>query len=129
MSKSVQCASPLFGRPLAAFRYLAAAPDYAKFEVLVRADNRKAADPNLTPFIIIFDALNLFSAITLSTVLLIAWFSIRIRRVSTWYLYIFAWDLYSLGYLLILGYQAGGTTPAKGLCLFQSAMIYATPVL
>jgi len=109
---------------LSAFRYLAAAPDYAK--VL----EPQAGDPNLTrTLVIIFDALNLFSAITLSTVLLIAWFSIRIRRVSTWYLYIFSWDVYSLGYLLILGYQAGGTMPVKGLCLFQAAMIYATPVL
>ena len=108
------------------FRFLAATPDYNK--VLIRA-GRSAGDPNLTPLVIIFDALNLFSAITLSTVLLIAWFSTRIRRVSTWYLYIFSWDIYSLGYLLILGYQTGGMTPVRGLCLFQSAMIYATPVL
>jgi hypothetical protein len=79
-------------------------------------------------FIIAFDVLNLFSVITLSAVFLTAYFSPRIRRVPTWYLYIFSWDVYSLSYVLIVGKQTGAE-PIWGWCLCQAVAVYASPVL
>lgn len=79
-------------------------------------------------FIIAFDILNSIAVITLSAVLITAWKSSRIRRVPTWYLYIFSWDVYSLSYLLIVGKQTG-SEPVWGWCLFQAIMIYAIPLL
>ncbi|CAA7269619.1 unnamed protein product [Cyclocybe aegerita] len=84
-----------------------------------------AYTPNLN-LIIAFDALNVFAVVTLSTIFLTAWFSRQVRRVSTWFLYIFSWAIFSLGYLLILGNQTG-PPPRQGLCFVQAMMIYATP--
>jgi hypothetical protein len=85
-------------------------------------------DGSQLSFIVAFDALCFLAVITLSIVFLTAWFSTRIRRVSTWYLYIFSWDTFSVARLLIVGHQTG-SMPGRGICLFQSVMLHATAVL
>lgn len=95
------------------------------YELYERADDVEHLNFNL---IVAFDALNLFAVITLSAIFLTAYFSSQIRRVSTWYLYIFSWAVFSLGYLLILGHQTN-SQPGHGICLVQSMFIYATPAL
>ena len=92
------------------------------------ADEESSLAGSQVRFIIAFDILNFIALITLSAVLLTAWLSPRIRRVPTWYLYIFTWDIYTVSYLLIIGKQTG-SKPVWEWCLFQSVMIYATPIL
>lgn len=92
------------------------------------SDEENHLDSVRVRFIVAFDILNFIALVSLSIVLLTAWASPRIRRVPTWYLYIVSWDVYSLSYLLILGKQTG-SEPVWGLCLFQSMMIYAAPIL
>ncbi|KAF8150017.1 hypothetical protein B0H34DRAFT_802137 [Crassisporium funariophilum] len=79
---------------------------------------------------IMFDIFQLIGLMLLSGVLITAWVSSRISRVSTWFSLLFSWLVFSIGHLLIVGYQTGlGPEPSAILCLAQAMLIYASPAL
>lgn len=76
----------------------------------------------------VFDALLSAGALQLIIIFLTALLSKRVRRVVTWYMFIFAWIIHSLSFLFIAGRQVG-SPPTIGICLVGSALIYASPPL
>ncbi|KAG5722764.1 hypothetical protein E4T56_gene7965 [Termitomyces sp. T112] len=61
-------------------------------------------------------------------VLLPALFSSKVHRRNAWYNVLISWMIYSLSYLLILGYQHEHEPPF-GICLAQAALVYSCPTL
>ncbi|KAL4264672.1 hypothetical protein AB1N83_003958 [Pleurotus pulmonarius] len=76
----------------------------------------------------VFNALLSAGALQLIVIFLTALLSKRVRRVVTWYMFIFAWIIHSLSFLFIAGRQVG-SPPTIGVCLIGSALIYASPPL
>ncbi|PBK95923.1 hypothetical protein ARMGADRAFT_753570 [Armillaria gallica] len=78
----------------------------------------------------VFNCLHLLGLSLLLVVLVPALFSVRIHRMRTWHAMIISGIIYNLCYmpLMILGQQTG-QPPSAGLCIFQSSLIYAAPVL
>ncbi|KAG7085813.1 hypothetical protein E1B28_003351 [Marasmius oreades] len=76
-----------------------------------------------------FNALQLIGfTLNLTIILTVALNHKRVRRTTVWYLFMSSWVLWCIAYglLFILGYQ-GSQLPPPGLCLFQSALVYALP--
>ncbi|KAF9463515.1 hypothetical protein BDZ94DRAFT_600816 [Collybia nuda] len=78
--------------------------------------------------IIIFDALAFLGCFLTVAVLVPALLSPRIKRSETWFGLLMSWLLYSVSYILLIGRQVG-PKPSLGLCMFQSALVYATSPL
>ncbi|KAJ7879906.1 hypothetical protein B0H14DRAFT_2707834 [Mycena olivaceomarginata] len=51
----------------------------------------------------------------------------RVSRTITWYSFMFSWMWYSVANVILAGRQSS-TEPSFSLCLFQSGLIYASPV-
>lgn len=82
-----------------------------------------------TRLIIVFDTLYSVALFLLLATLFIAWRSSRIRRFSTWYMFLITWIVDALSKLLLVGQQASPRRPEFGLCIIQASLINATPVL
>ncbi|RDB27488.1 hypothetical protein Hypma_003845 [Hypsizygus marmoreus] len=79
---------------------------------------------------IAFIVLQLAGGFGLLVTLLTAIVSPSVKRYSTWYSFGTSWILSSISYsLLAIAGQRTGPKPAFGLCLAQSALIYAAPSL
>ncbi|KAF7309847.1 O-acyltransferase [Mycena indigotica] len=78
--------------------------------------------------LILFDVLTILGFTSLSLVVLVAHFSSRIQRNALWFRHMNSWIIYSASYLLLIGHQMG-PEPPFGLCVLQSALIYAAPTL
>ncbi|KAF9048695.1 hypothetical protein BJ165DRAFT_1044982 [Panaeolus papilionaceus] len=85
------------------------------------------ARPNVH-LIIVFDTLYIFGFMSMMVVVLTAWISSRIQRVSLWFLFMSSWVITSASNLLLLGQQTGNP-PNFSLCLIQASLIYSTPAL
>lgn len=86
------------------------------------------ADASDLPFIVAFDVLQIVGFLLLVPVVLTAWRSPRVQRTSTWFAFVLSWVLSSVAFVIIVGQQTG-PAPMAGVCLFQAALIYATPAL
>lgn len=74
--------------------------------------------------------MQLSGAAILTLILVIVALSPRLSRLSTWYSFCLSWILSSLSYcLLYISGQQTRPEPEPGLCVFQSGLIYAAPVL
>ncbi|KAK0447433.1 uncharacterized protein EV420DRAFT_1568733 [Desarmillaria tabescens] len=71
-----------------------------------------------------FDVILIITFILLGLTSLTAKLSSRISRSKTWYLFIGSTMFWCIAYLLLLGRQ-GNRDPAFGICLLQSALVYA----
>ncbi|KAE9407161.1 hypothetical protein BT96DRAFT_914772 [Gymnopus androsaceus JB14] len=74
----------------------------------------------------LFNALQIFGLISIGVVTLTALISSRIKRATTWYIFMGGWILWCISFFLLIGNQTDGC-PAFGFCLFQAALIYAGP--
>ncbi|KAJ7170729.1 hypothetical protein C8R43DRAFT_1120477 [Mycena crocata] len=61
-------------------------------------------------------------------VVLTAWISPGVYRTPAWYSFMGSWMFFCLSYFVIVGQQVGAEPPF-GVCLAQSAAIYAAPPL
>ncbi|KAF8827285.1 hypothetical protein HHX47_DHR5001124 [Lentinula edodes] len=77
-------------------------------------------------FIWIFNGLQIFGFIALTTLTLTAFFSSHIKRAATWYTFMIGWIFWCISYFALIGQQTGDC-PGFGFCLFQAALIYAGP--
>ncbi|KAL0958297.1 hypothetical protein HGRIS_000445 [Hohenbuehelia grisea] len=91
------------------------------------ADAASAGSPSL-PLVRLFNAIQIISIILLVATLAAAYFSPLARRSATWFNFLGAWLVTSISFILTMRYQIGPEA-GFGLCLFQSALIYAAPVL
>lgn len=92
-------------------------------------DNHNINSTNNVHLIVAFDALYGLGLIALVIVLVTAWLNHRIRRFSTWYMFLASWFIDSTAKLLLIGQQTTRHVPSYGFCLFQAALLNATPVL
>jgi len=77
-----------------------------------------------------FVVVQLLGGVGISIILLTALISHRVRRHSTWISFCVSWIIYVLSYtLLTFAGRQLGPQPERGLCIIQSGMIYAAPVL
>ncbi|KDR76120.1 hypothetical protein GALMADRAFT_225810 [Galerina marginata CBS 339.88] len=97
----------------------------------VRQESQALAGPiantQNTHFTVLFDFLAFFGLVSLLVILCTGWFSSRVQRPPTWFLYIFSWMFYSIGLLLMLGHQHA-SEPGFAICLTQAMTLYANPV-
>ncbi|KAK7440068.1 hypothetical protein VKT23_017317 [Stygiomarasmius scandens] len=73
-----------------------------------------------------YNALQLFGFISVVAVFFTAVASRSVRRSMIWYIFMLGWIIWCISYLLLIGQQTG-TPPARALCTFQAALIYAGP--
>lgn len=95
--------------------------------IIVEALQPEADTPDLQ-LIVAFNVLQIVGFLLLVPVILTAWLSPRVRRTSTWFSFVLSWVLSSVAYFILMGQQTG-PPPNAGVCLFQAALIYATPAL
>ncbi|KAJ8509088.1 hypothetical protein ONZ45_g8716 [Pleurotus djamor] len=77
----------------------------------------------------IFDLTQILGYILLMIIALTAWLSKSIRRSPAWYNFLITWMLSCVSFLVILGQQTSHGRPQFGICLLQSMLIYAAPVV
>ncbi|KAK0434329.1 hypothetical protein EV421DRAFT_1909447 [Armillaria borealis] len=77
----------------------------------------------------IFNSSLVISLVLLTAVLLPALISKHMYRMRIWYALICSAMVYCVSFLLLVGYQIGPEEPPIGLCVAQTAMVYAAPVL
>ncbi|PBL04102.1 hypothetical protein ARMGADRAFT_1158034, partial [Armillaria gallica] len=76
----------------------------------------------------IFNSSLVISLVLLTAVLLPALISKHMYRMRIWYALICSAMVYCVSFLLLVGYQIGPEEPPLGLCVAQTAMVYAAPV-
>ncbi|KAK7440061.1 hypothetical protein VKT23_017311 [Stygiomarasmius scandens] len=74
----------------------------------------------------VYNFLQVFGLISVLLVFSTAALSPRVRRATIWYIFMFGWIIWCISHLLLVGHQTGGP-PARGLCTFQAALVYAGP--
>ncbi|KAG7444835.1 uncharacterized protein BT62DRAFT_1007861 [Guyanagaster necrorhizus] len=77
----------------------------------------------------IFNSILVISLVLLTAVLLPALISRHVYRMRIWYALICSAIVYCVSFFLLVGYQMGPGEPPFGLCVAQTVMIYAAPVL
>ncbi|KAK0470143.1 uncharacterized protein EV420DRAFT_1634565 [Desarmillaria tabescens] len=77
----------------------------------------------------IFNSILVISLVLLTAVLLPALISKHIYRMRIWYALICSAIVYCVSFFLLVGYQIGPEEPPFGLCVAQTVMVYAAPVL
>ncbi|ESK88591.1 hypothetical protein Moror_3117 [Moniliophthora roreri MCA 2997] len=87
--------------------------------------SRGGGQGRLAPFII-FDVLHGSALFLLLLTILPPLVSKSVRRMKTWYALMVSSIMFSSSFLLLLGQQSG-PSPAFGICVYQSGLIYATP--
>ncbi|KAJ8494866.1 hypothetical protein ONZ45_g9474 [Pleurotus djamor] len=91
-----------------------------------------SADPGqrdpIVPLVVLFNVIQFLGLFLLAVIVITARLSRSIRRTSAWYNFLLTWMLSCISYLFIVGYQLD-TPPSFGVCLFQSMLVYAAPVV
>ncbi|KAJ8483286.1 hypothetical protein ONZ45_g14655 [Pleurotus djamor] len=95
---------------------------------LVLLEDSKHIQPNVV-LVALFDLTQILGYILLMIIALTAWLSKSIRRSPAWYNFLITWMLSCVSYLVILGQQTSPSEPQFGICLLQSMLIYAAPVV
>ncbi|THU93828.1 hypothetical protein K435DRAFT_182881 [Dendrothele bispora CBS 962.96] len=89
------------------------------------AETGSSLDSHLT-LIEVYIFLQIFGLISVFLVFFTAVLSSRIRRTTTWYIFMVGWIMWCISFLLLAGHQTGAP-PGQGLCTFQAALVYAGP--
>lgn len=84
--------------------------------------------PNVTE-IAVFDAFAFLGLLLNAAVLVPVFFFSRVRRQTAWSGLIVSFFIYSLSFLAIVRWQTDSQMPPFGLCILQTALIYASPTL
>ncbi|TFK65273.1 hypothetical protein BDN72DRAFT_845732 [Pluteus cervinus] len=83
-------------------------------------------DGSIQPTVIIFHTLNILALALVSVVLTIAMTARKIRRLRTWYIYVWTQLLLTIAFLLH-PFKSSNYKPAYVPCLIQAMLVYATP--
>jgi len=79
--------------------------------------------------VIAFNTLTLIGAFMVVLVISVPMFSSNIHRSKLWFSQMVSWLVYSFSYMLLFGRQLKPEEPPFGICMFQAALIYASPPL
>ncbi|KAJ7111322.1 hypothetical protein C8R44DRAFT_856628 [Mycena epipterygia] len=86
-----------------------------------------ASDDSLQASITAFNILSATGFILLTAIFLTALLSARVKRVSTWYIYILAWMAFCITPFLLIGHQTNlDPSPSFAVCAVDAALMYAS---